>query len=164
MATDHSSLGTLLRQLLERLDRDVENAYRQRGLDFRPRYTSIFRLLVEHEAMRVGEIVARTRVSQPSISATLAAMQRDGLITSSKGEDGRQRLIQLTPKARAMIPALRDQWCATAAAAASLNRDLGLDLEQLASTALGHLDRRAFRDRMEVVLSAHRRDRKSPSS
>jgi DNA-binding MarR family transcriptional regulator len=148
MATDHSMLGTLLRQLLERLDRDVENAYRERGLEFRPRYTSIVRLLIEREALRVGEIVAQTRVSQPSISATLAAMQRDDLITSSKGEDARARVIKLTSKARAMIPALQEQWRITAAAANSLHRDLGLDLEQLASSALEQLDRVSFRDRM----------------
>jgi DNA-binding MarR family transcriptional regulator len=152
MATDHSILGTLLRQLLERLDRDVENAYRERRLDFRPRYTSIVRLLIQREALRVGEIVAQTLVSQPSISATLAAMQRDGLITSSKGEDGRARVITLTSKARAMIPALQEQWRITAAAAESLNRDLGLNLEQLVSTALEQLDRDSFHDRMAAAL------------
>jgi hypothetical protein len=73
MAIPSSSLGTLLRQLLERLDRDVERAYRDRGLGFKPRYTSIVRELAVREPMRIGEIVAATNVSQPSISATLAS-------------------------------------------------------------------------------------------
>lgn len=151
MTSTESSLGTLLRQLLERLDRDVEQAYRERGLDFRPRYTSIARLLIRHGALRVGDIVAQMRVSQPSVSATLAAMQRDGLIKSTKGEDGRERVIELTHKAHAMVPALQEQWRATAAAAKSLNRDLERDLEDIVGAALAHLDRQSFRERIEAA-------------
>lgn len=150
MASTHSSLGTLLRQLLERLDRDVERAYRERGLDFRPRYTSVTRLLIRHGALRVGDMVAQIRVSQPSVSATLAAMQRDGLINSTRGEDGRERVIELTDKALAMVPALEEQWRATAAAAQSLNRDVQLDLEDVIGAALSHLDRQSFHERMRV--------------
>lgn len=148
MTSPPSSLGTLLRQLLERLDRDVERAYRDRGVDFKPRYTSIMRLLIGREPLRIGEITAAARVSQPSISATLAAMERDGLITVRRGQDRRERLISLTDKARAMLPALQAQWTATAVAAASLDEDLSVDLEKLIAAALGCLDDRSFLARM----------------
>jgi DNA-binding MarR family transcriptional regulator len=148
MTSTPSSLGTLLRQLLERLDRDVERAYRRRGLAFKPRYTTVVRQLIQREPLRIGEIVAATNVSQPSVSATIAAMERDGLVSSRKGEDGRERLISLTSKAHDMLPALQEQWIATATAAHSLDRDLSLNLEELIATALAHLDERPFIERM----------------
>ena len=40
-----SSLGTLLRTLIDALDGDVERAYAQAGLDFRPRFTPVVRLV-----------------------------------------------------------------------------------------------------------------------
>jgi hypothetical protein len=48
-----------------------------------------------------------------------------------------------------MLPALQEQWAATAVAARSLDRDLSLELEQLIMTALDCLDERSFLERME---------------
>ena len=44
--TPARTLGTLLRNLSETLDRAVEEAYRDAGLSYRPRYTPVFRALL----------------------------------------------------------------------------------------------------------------------
>lgn len=149
MPYDNLTLGSLLRLLLDRLDRDVEAAYRERGLAFKPRYTSIYRLLARNGEMRVGEIASAMGLSQPSITNTLAAMRADGLVEARRGtNDGRERIMTLSAEGRAIAGDLDGQWLQTAAAAASLNGDLGLSLEQLLRDALAELDRRPFRDRM----------------
>ena len=148
MATDTLTLGSLLRLLNERVDRDVEAAYRERGLPFKPRYTSIFRLLSSRGEMRVGEIVSEVGLSQPSITNTLAAMRADGLVEMRRGQDARERIISLTSQSKAIGDELETQWRRTAVAAESLNRDLGLSLEAVLRDALRHLDRRSFGTRM----------------
>lgn len=96
MPYDNLTLGSLLRLLLDRLDRDVEAAYRERGLAFKPRYTSIYRLLARNGEMRVGEIASAMGLSQPSITNTLAAMRADGLVEARRGtNDGRERIMTL---------------------------------------------------------------------
>ena len=99
--------------------------------------------------MRVGEIASAMGLSQPSITNTLAAMRADGLVEARRGtNDGRERIMTLSAEGRAIAGDLDGQWLQTAAAAASLNGDLGLSLEQLLRDALAELDRRPFRDRM----------------
>lgn len=149
MAYNDLTLGSLLRLVLDRLDRDVEAAYRLRGLRFKPRYTSIYRLLARTGEMRVGEIAAAMGLSQPSITNTLSAMRADALVEVRRGtRDARERIVTLSAEGRAIGQELEAQWRRTAAAASSLNGDLGLSLEQVMRDALDQLDRRRFIDRM----------------
>jgi DNA-binding MarR family transcriptional regulator len=149
MAHDNLTLGSLLRLVLDRLDRDVEAAYRDRGLRFKPRYTSIYRLLASNGEMRVGEIATAMGLSQPSITNTLTAMRADALVEIRRGtNDGRERIVTLSSEGLSIAKELETQWRQTAAAAASLNGDLGLSLEEVMRDALTQLDRRPFRDRM----------------
>jgi len=149
MAYEMLTLGSLLRLTLDRLDRDVETTYRERGLRFKPRYTSIYRLLATSGEMRIGDIVLAMDLSQPSITNTLNAMRADELVEIRRGStDARERIVTLSPAARAMADQLEMQWKKTAAAAASLDADLGLSLEELLRDTLRHLDRRSLRARM----------------
>lgn len=144
MARHDITLGSLLRLLVERLDRDVEEAYRRAGLRFRPRYKTIAAMLGEAGEMTIGEIVARTGLAQPSISNTLAAMVKDGIIDIRRGEDRRERLVSLSDAARSQFARLEDQWARTASAAASLDEELGINLEHTISSALEALERKSF--------------------
>lgn len=149
MAYNDLTLGSLLRLVLDRLDRDVEAAYRLRGLRFKPRYTSIYRLLARNGEMRVGEIAAAMGLSQPSITNTLSAMRADALVEVRRGtRDARERIVTLSAEGWAIGQELEAQWRRTAEAASSLNGDLGLSLEQVMRDALDQLDRRRFIDRM----------------
>jgi len=149
MAYNDLTLGSLLRLVLDRLDRDVEAAYRLRGLRFKPRYTSIYRLLARNGEMRVGEIAAAMGLSQPSITNTLSAMRADALVEVRRGtRDARERIVTLSSEGRAIGQELEAQWRRTAEAASSLNGDLGLSLEQVMRDALDQLDRCRFIDRM----------------
>ena len=118
------TLGAQLRRLLELLDGDVETAYRRAGLNFRPRYTPIFRALLREGALSIKDVANLACVTHSAASQTIAQMTREDLVQIEMGRDRRERLVGLTPRALAMTPDLERCWAATARAAASLDLSL----------------------------------------
>ncbi|MDT0131515.1 MarR family transcriptional regulator, partial [Acinetobacter baumannii] len=79
------------------LDGAVEQAYVDAGLDYRPRYTPVMRVLAEHESATIGTLAALGGLTQPAATQTVALMAKKGLLTiAASGEDGRQRLVSLS--------------------------------------------------------------------
>ncbi len=150
MTSSDSSLGTLLRRLIEALDGDVEAGYRAAGLDFRPRFAPVFRPLVACGPLRIKDIAARAGITHSAVSQTVAQMSAAGWVALQAGPDARERIVRLTPKAEAALPAIEAHWTAVAGAAASLDEEIDLDLEAVLTTALTALERRSFRARMGV--------------
>jgi len=154
MASADATLGTLLRSLIDALDGDVERAYVEAGLDFRPRFTPVVRLLAARGALRIKDLAAGAGLSHSALSQTVGQLVARGWIELEPGTDGRERVARLTPWARAALPQLERHWAATAGAAASLNGDLGQDLEDVVRRALEALERRPFRARIAEASAA----------
>lgn len=148
MTHPNATLGTLLRTLLDRLDPDVEAAYRSAGLDFRPRFTPVLRALVEHGPQRIKDIATASGQTHSAVSQTVSALQARDWVRLVPGKDSRERIVHLTSSAQARLPALRTQWARTARAAASLDADLGQSLEEVLRRALQALEARSFGERM----------------
>ncbi|GGP85705.1 hypothetical protein [Streptosporangium pseudovulgare] len=55
------------------------------------------------------------------LDAEVAQMARQDLVALAPGEDARTRIVHLTPRAEALLPALEAEWDATAAAAARVS-------------------------------------------
>lgn len=144
--SDRSGLGTRLRLLVAALDDAVEQAYRDAGLDFRPRFYPYFRLLMARGSASVGECVAALGFTQPAATQTLQTMVREGLIEAAPGRDRRERRFALTVAARAMIPDLESIWAATGRAAQALDAALPQPLGATVDAALAELERRPFGD------------------
>ncbi|MCF3468799.1 MULTISPECIES: MarR family winged helix-turn-helix transcriptional regulator [Stenotrophomonas] len=149
MDLQHATLGTLLRALLDQLDPAVEHAYRDLQLDYRPRYTPVLRTLMAQGPCRIKDLASACGLSHSALSQTVAAMVRDGWLHASSGDDGRERILQLSPRAQRAMPALQAQWQATARAARSLDADLGQPLEQVLRDALAALAQRPFAQRLQ---------------
>ncbi len=67
--------------------------------------------LWEHDGQTQKQLVEKLNIEQATMANTLARMERDGLIERKEHpEDGRAKLVHLTPKARA----IRDQAYAAA--------------------------------------------------
>lgn len=149
-----ASLGTQLRHLIELLDGAVASAYVDAGLAYRPRYTPVMRALLQQESATIGFIAEAAGISQPAATQTIALMIKDGLVFAKAGAvDGRQKMIQLTPKGRKLIPALTLCWQATAAAAASLEADLPYPLSQVLESAIEALSTKSFDVRIREARS-----------
>ncbi len=149
MDLQHATLGTLLRALLDRLDPAVEQAYQDLQLDYRPRYTPVLRTLMAQGPCRIKDLALACGLSHSALSQTVAAMMRAGWLLAASGDDGRERILHLSPHARRALPALQAQWQATAQAARSLDADLGQSLEQVLREALVVLEQRPFAQRLQ---------------
>lgn len=163
MSTGGPTLGTLLRHLLEHLDGAVEQAYQRSGLDYRPRYTPIVRTLVAMGPVSIRAISRQAQVSHSAVSQTVSQMVNDGLVELQPGSDARERIVVLTPKARAMLPALERQWAATNAAADQLDEELSAPLSRVLVEALQALEKEPFDARLEKAASKPKPARKSRS-
>lgn len=152
------TLGTLLRHLIERLDGDLQAVYGAEGLDYRPRFTPVIRLLGERGPASIQEIVRTTALSHSALSQTVSEMTRRGLIEVERGDDGRERIVRLTEQGAAMLPQLRRCWAATNAAAEELSNEAG-GLEGSVVAALAALDERSFFDR---IAAKRRHPRQAP--
>jgi DNA-binding MarR family transcriptional regulator len=141
-------LGTQMRHLIELLDGDVAQSYADAGLDYRPRYTPVMRVLAEEASASVGRIAQAAGLTQPAATQTIALMKKQGLITISQGTDGRERVIQLSAAGRRMLPQLQACWAATKAAADSLDADLPYPLSHCLADAVQALQTLSFAERI----------------
>jgi DNA-binding MarR family transcriptional regulator len=150
-------LGTRLRHLLELLDGDLASLYPALALPdgFRPRFTPVIRTLAASGPASIRELAAALGVTHSAASQTVARMAGQGLVELAPGdEDGRQRIVRLTPAARELLPALETEWTATLAAARALEAELPYPLSRLVDEALAALRRRPMSDRIAAELPA----------
>ncbi|HYC02753.1 MAG TPA: MarR family winged helix-turn-helix transcriptional regulator [Azospirillaceae bacterium] len=158
MTISKPTLGSLLRTLVERLDADVEAAYRASGLDYRPRFTPVVRVLSEAGPSTIKAIAAHAGITHSAASQTVAEMARQGLVATEPGADARERIVRLTDAALALLPTLRRHWAATNAAADGLGAELGVPLAEIVADAIARLESRPFLERIQAELA--RRDGK----
>lgn len=157
-----ATLGTLLRHLLEQLDGAVEQSYVHAGLEYKPRYTPVVRALIATGPASIRAISRNAGITHSAVSQTVAQMVDCGLLAYRAGSDARERIVALTPTARAMIPALQSRWQATNSAAERLDNELSMPLSKLLREAIDALDRSSFSDRIEkaAVRRSPRRGRR----
>ncbi|MGO4220243.1 MarR family winged helix-turn-helix transcriptional regulator [Lysobacter sp. TAF61] len=153
MSIKSSTLGTLLRNLIEHLDGAVEEAYSKVGLDYRPRYTPVMRALLELGPSSIRSISEHAGMTHSATSQTVSQMAKQGLLRLRSGDDGRERIVEFTAAAKRMIPQLEQHWSATEKAARSLEKDMSMPLSAVLRDAIATLDKKSFASRIE---EAHR--------
>ena len=153
----YRGLGTLLRHLIELLDGDVEQAYRDLGLPYRPRFTPVVRALMESEPRSIRDIADHSGLTHSAVSQTVAEMSRAGLVSLVRDKaDGRARLARLTERCRGMLPRLKRQWDATNSAAEGLDQELSGSLREVVTEAIAALEQDPFRKRIEKRMKRGR--------
>ena len=156
MTTTHTaaSFGAALRRLIDHLDSALEQAYRDDGLDFRPRYTPVIRALMDDGPQSITALADRLGVSQSATSQTVAQMRLAGLVVVTRGEDdARQRVVALSRLAKAMQPRLEAHWHAARVATAALDTETGGVLVEVINRANAALARRQFGERLADAAS-----------
>ena len=85
--------------------RELERNLAPLGLT--PAHMPVLLALEWGEALTQKDLATKARVEQPTMAATLNRMERDGLVARHiNPADGRSMLVQLTPLARAKLPAV----------------------------------------------------------
>lgn len=106
-----AAFGTRLRRLSERLDREVQTLYAERGLPFEPRWFSVVLALREAGPLTVGELASRLGVSHAAVSQVRAAMTRAGLVAGDDDPaDRRRRTLRLTEDGEAVALRCEPLW------------------------------------------------------
>ena len=67
-----------MRRLIDHLDGALEQAYRDDGLDFRPRYTPVIRALMDDGPQTITALAERLGVSHSATSQTVSQMRPPG--------------------------------------------------------------------------------------
>lgn len=146
---DVAALGTLLRHVLDTLDAEVADVYRQRGVtDYRPRFSPPVRALVADGPASIRELAERIGVTHSAASQTVAAMRRAGFVELRPGTDARQQIVHLTPKTRRLLPLIESEWAATTAAIRGLDAELPVPLGELLQRVDAALRDRPLRHRI----------------
>jgi len=106
MADAEPSMGYLMHwgaRLLRRLaDR------RLKALGFSSAYLPIVGTLADAGALSQKALAAAVSIEQPTMAATLARMERDGVVARTPDpNDGRSFLFSLTPETKRKLPAMR---------------------------------------------------------
>jgi DNA-binding MarR family transcriptional regulator len=150
---DPAAVGTLLRRVLELLDGDVVKVYEEQGLgEYRPRFSPVVRALLAEGPLPVRDLAVAIGVTHSAASQTAVQMARVGLVTHTPDpRDARRRLIELTPKAHALLPQIEAEWDATAAAMAELDAELPMPLAELLTRVTEAVRRRPFRERIAAA-------------
>lgn len=148
------TFGTQVRRLLELLDGDVVKFYEEAGLDYRPRYTPVMRLLLREGALTVGELAQKAGLTQPAVSQTLREMRKAGLIADAPSSDRRMRRVQLSEHGESLRDTLEAQWAATRMAGRSLDTGLTYPLSELLAEAIESLEADPFADRIRRALQS----------
>jgi DNA-binding MarR family transcriptional regulator len=149
-------LGTLLRHLLELLDGDVQRAYDELGLDYRPRYTPVVIALLDRGPSSIQDIASAALMTHSAASQTVAQMARKGLVEVRTGHDLRRRVVHIGKPLEQMLPTLRRQWAMAAAAAQALDEELQTGLGDVVNDAIRALEREPFSTRMRTAVRARR--------
>jgi len=143
------ALGTRLRVLFEAMDADVALALSDLGLrDYRTRYSAVVRAVHASGPTSIREIAEGLGVTHSSASQLVTEMQQRDLVVTRPGGDARVRLVELTDKARDLLPAIDAEWDSTEAAAEALDAELPYSLSALSDDLAAALERRRFRDRI----------------
>ncbi|MFY0581159.1 MarR family winged helix-turn-helix transcriptional regulator [Cystobacter fuscus] len=150
-----------MRHLIELLDGDVAQAYVDAGLDYRPRYTPVMRVLAAEESASVGRIAQVAGITQPAATQTIALMKKQGLVTVSAGADGRERVVRLSVEGKRMLPKLQACWAASKAAADSLDAALPYPLSQCLADAIEALRAESFGTRIRNAHTSTNKKRKA---
>ena len=149
-------LGTLVRHLLELLDGDVQRAYDELGLDYRPRYTPVVIALLDRGPSSIQDIAKAAQMTHSAASQTVAQMAEKGLVHVRAGHDLRRRVVHVGKQLEQMLPTLRRQWALAAAAAAALDEELPTGLAEVVNAAIHALERHPFSARMRTAARTKR--------
>ncbi|MER5274631.1 MarR family transcriptional regulator [Streptomyces sp. NPDC002809] len=138
-----------LHELLAAMDTEIEQVYVERDIKgVRPRFAYPLIRLAHTGPLTILELAKSLDRSHSAISQTVAAMLKEGLVTSEPGPDARTRQIDLTERGRSLVPFLEAEWRATHATVAELDSEIPHAMTAVVAEVRRALERRSMRERV----------------
>ncbi|ARQ71959.1 MarR family winged helix-turn-helix transcriptional regulator [Streptomyces marincola] len=142
-----------LHELLAAMDAEIEQVYVERGIaGVRPRFAYPLIRLAHAGPLTIRELAESLNRSHSATSQTVAAMRKEGLVTSEPGPDARTRRIDLTGRGRSLVPFLEAEWRATHAAVAELDGEIPYPMTAVVEDVRRALERLSMRQRIRRHL------------
>lgn len=106
MKATRENLGYLLAKASQRWNELLFEEFRARGFgEVRPAYGSVLLPLFEEDALRMGELARRARLSKQTMTTLVRLMERNDLVRRERDVlDGRAYRILLTERSQAFEP------------------------------------------------------------
>ncbi len=131
------------------MDAEIEQVYVERGIKgVRPRFAYPLIRLAHTGPLTIRELATSLNRSHSAVSQTVAALRKEGLVTSEPGPDARTRRIDLTERGRALVPFLEAEWRATHAAVAELDAEVPYAMTAVVQELRRALESRSMRQRI----------------
>lgn len=123
------AFASRLKQLGERLSKDVSMLYKKLDIDFESRWFIILYSLLRHSPMTVTGLADSIGISHTAVRQLLDEMYEKKLVTWSKGKkDKRQQLVSLTEKSKVITRKLNPVWVEIKKATKELIDKSGYDI------------------------------------
>jgi DNA-binding MarR family transcriptional regulator len=144
-------------QMQAAFDQDIAALYDDAGIaGVRTRFVGPLIKLSRHGAMTIQELATSMEVTHSAMSQTVAAMRRVELVVSAESTDGRTRRVQLSSRARDVLPFLEAEWRATEATIREIEDEIPYPLSRVVEDINEVLERRPFRHRLRDNLAKAR--------
>ena len=105
------SLATRLKNLSERLARDVSKIYKEQSFDFEPRWFAVIYALKDNNELAVTEMATMLSQTHPAVNQVANVLVEKGLIEEFKDKsDQRKRLLKLSKKGQELVSKMEGLW------------------------------------------------------
>lgn len=105
------ALATRLKNLSERLARDVSQVYKESAFDFEPRWFALVYALKGGEELSVTELSAMLQQTHPAVNQVANVLVEKDLVDERKdSSDQRKRLLRLSEKGSKLVDDMSSLW------------------------------------------------------
>lgn len=104
-------MATRLKNLSERLARDVAQVYKESAFDFEPRWFAMIYALKDGDELAVTELSLMLRQTHPAVNQVANVLVEKGLAEERKDfSDQRKRLLKLSSKGQKLVEKMSGIW------------------------------------------------------
>lgn len=105
------ALATRLKNLSDRLAKDVAQIYKESDFDFEPRWFAVFYSLKDGNELAVMELSSMLQQSHPAVNQVANVLVKKGLVVERKDKlDQRKRLLKLSKKGLQLAADMEPLW------------------------------------------------------
>jgi DNA-binding MarR family transcriptional regulator/GNAT superfamily N-acetyltransferase len=159
------AVASRMKRLTDQFMRGGSQAYKSLGIDFEPRWFTVFYLLYTQDApLSISEIASSLKISHPAVIQTTQMLIKKGLIRSfPDSQDRRIRRLAITEKGKELVNFLTPIWNDFETATSELFEKAGVDMldiikrievlldeEDIGSRIIGRIKQRQY-DAVEIL-------------
>lgn len=105
------ALATRLKNLSERLAKDVAAIYKELSFDFEPRWFALIYALKEGEELAVTQLSDMLSQTHPAVNQVANVLVEKGIVLESKDKtDQRKRLLKLSDEGQQLVSKMEGLW------------------------------------------------------